>query len=40
MEYLSNQQEYPLFGNESYSGVSLVLKNLLKIYVQSFERIH
>ncbi len=30
MRYLTNQQEYPLFGNESYSGVSLDLKNFEK----------
>jgi hypothetical protein len=25
-EYQSDQQEYPLYGNESYSGVSLLIK--------------
>ncbi|CAF0846728.1 unnamed protein product [Rotaria sordida] len=29
MRYLSNQQEYPLFGNETYSGNSLICKAAL-----------
>jgi hypothetical protein len=37
MRYLSNQQEYPLFGNETYSGVSLDLKILFEISSENFK---